>query len=131
MQDRDKAILEKEHKVYELKKNNQELEKFKFVLDYRIKELKLQIEPRETQIAGMTGEVRLMEAENNRSRAHQDQLKASTASFQKQLEEVRAASVMHRESAHQNENYMHEARFDLTEAVQFIQEPQVLVVAQS
>lgn len=43
--------------MYELKKNNQELEKFKFVLDYKIKELKKQIEPRENQISGMNSEI--------------------------------------------------------------------------
>ena len=33
-----------------MKKKNQELEKFKFVLDYKIKELKKQIEPRELEV---------------------------------------------------------------------------------
>jgi len=36
-----------------LKKKNQELEKFKFVLDYKIQELKKQIEPREDDIKAM------------------------------------------------------------------------------
>ena len=44
-----------EKRIYDLKKKNQELEKFKFVLDYKIKELKKQIEPRENDIkVGMT-----------------------------------------------------------------------------
>ena len=33
-----------------MKKKNQELEKFKFVLDYKIKELRRQMEPRENEI---------------------------------------------------------------------------------
>ena len=37
---RDDQIGVREKKIYELKKKNQELEKFKFVLDYKIKELK-------------------------------------------------------------------------------------------
>lgn len=36
----------------------QELEKFKFVLDYKIKELKKQIEPREEEIAGMKEQIK-------------------------------------------------------------------------
>ena len=48
-QDRDITIGDKEKKIYELKKKNQELEKFKFVLDYKIKELNRQIEPRECE----------------------------------------------------------------------------------
>ena len=39
-----------QRQIYDLKKNNQELEKFKFVLDFQIKELKNQIDPRETAI---------------------------------------------------------------------------------
>ena len=44
---RDETIADKEKRIFDLKKKNQELEKFKFVLDYKIKELKKQIEPRE------------------------------------------------------------------------------------
>jgi len=40
-----------------LKKKNQELEKFKFVLDYKIKELKKQIEPREKDIKQMREQI--------------------------------------------------------------------------
>ena len=39
-----------EKRIYDLKKKNQELEKFKFVLDYKIKELRRQMEPRENEI---------------------------------------------------------------------------------
>ena len=37
----------------------QELEKFKFVLDYKIKELKKQIEPREMQITNMKDQIKV------------------------------------------------------------------------
>ena len=40
-----------------MKKKNQELEKFKFVLDYKIKELKKQIEPRENDIKAMKEQI--------------------------------------------------------------------------
>ena len=40
-----------------MKKKNQELEKFKFVLDYKIKELKKQIEPREADIKAMKEQI--------------------------------------------------------------------------
>ncbi|KAI9350850.1 hypothetical protein BDR26DRAFT_512226 [Obelidium mucronatum] len=57
MSERDELIQDKERRVYELKKKNQELEKFKFVLDYRIKELKEQVEPRENEISVMTEQI--------------------------------------------------------------------------
>jgi hypothetical protein len=43
-------MKDKEQRIYELKKKTQELEKFKFVLDYKIKELKRDIGPREITI---------------------------------------------------------------------------------
>ncbi len=56
--ERDATIGEKEKRIFELKKRNQELEKWKFVLDYRIKDLKRQIEPRENDITRMRGEIK-------------------------------------------------------------------------
>jgi cilia- and flagella-associated protein 57 len=59
MSDRDEHIQDRERKVYDLKKRNQELEKYKFVLDFRIKELKEQVEPRETHIAEMSNQIQV------------------------------------------------------------------------
>merc|ERR1712000_461418 len=53
IQQRDATIGQKEQRIYELKKQNQELEKYKFVLDYRIRELKGQIDPKNEDIADM------------------------------------------------------------------------------
>lgn len=51
--EREKTIRDKGRRIYELKKKTQELEKFKFVLDYKIKELKRDIGPKEEEIAKM------------------------------------------------------------------------------
>ena len=53
IREREETISDKEKRIFDLKKKNQELEKFRFVLDYKIKELKLQIAPRETEITTM------------------------------------------------------------------------------
>ena len=50
IREQEKAIGERETKIYTLKRRTQELEKFKFVLDYKIKELKRDIAPRELEI---------------------------------------------------------------------------------
>jgi len=74
---RDDVIGLRERKIYNLKKKNQELEKFKFVLDYKIKELKRQIEPREAEISTMKGRVKEMDGELEKyhaSNASLDQL---------------------------------------------------------
>lgn len=44
-----------------MKKKNQELEKFKFVLDYKIKELRRQMEPRENEIKRMKEQIKKVE----------------------------------------------------------------------
>ena len=59
IKDRDSTISEKEKRIYDLKKKNQELEKFKFVLDHKIKELKKQVEPKDAEIAHMKGQIRV------------------------------------------------------------------------
>lgn len=48
-----KEIAQREQEIYQHKKEAQELEKFKFVLDYKIKELKREINPRDVQIESL------------------------------------------------------------------------------
>ncbi|TPX47853.1 hypothetical protein SeLEV6574_g02417 [Synchytrium endobioticum] len=61
--ERDETLADKERRVSDLKKRNQELDKFKFVLDYKIRELRRQIEPRERDIRGMSQQMKEMDAE--------------------------------------------------------------------
>lgn len=51
------TYFSQEKHIYDLKKKNQELEKFKFVLDYRIQEFKKQIESRENDIKTMKEQI--------------------------------------------------------------------------
>jgi len=67
IRERDETIGDKEKRIYDLKKKNQELEKFKFVLDYKIKELKKQIEPRALEISDMKDQIKEMDRELERS----------------------------------------------------------------
>ena len=53
LRERETTIKDKDIKIYELKKKTQDLEKFKFVLDYKIKELKREIGPRENDISDL------------------------------------------------------------------------------
>lgn len=50
IKERDQTIEDKEKRIFQLKSKNQELEKFKFILDFKIRELKSQIEPKERTI---------------------------------------------------------------------------------
>jgi chromosome segregation ATPase len=68
-----------------LKKKNQELEKFKFVLDYKIKELKKQIEPREKDILGMTTQIKEMDVELDNYNRVTSELELSIADLKLKL----------------------------------------------
>ena len=57
------TIEDKDARIIELKKKTQELEKFKFVLDYKIKELKHKIGPREKKIQGLNEKKTIMQNE--------------------------------------------------------------------
>ena len=50
---KDGDIAQNEKKILYLKKKTQELEKFKFVLDYKIKELKKDITPKEVETSNL------------------------------------------------------------------------------
>ena len=50
LKERVDIIADKESQIVNLQKNNQELEKFKFVLEYKIKELNLQLAPKDLEI---------------------------------------------------------------------------------
>mmetsp|Transcript_5881 Transcript_5881/g.12968 ORF Transcript_5881/g.12968 Transcript_5881/m.12968 type:complete len:986 (+) Transcript_5881:89-3046(+) len=63
IKEREEIITDREQRMYDLKKKNQELEKFRFVLDYKIKELKLQIAPRESEINTMRAQIGEMDQE--------------------------------------------------------------------
>jgi hypothetical protein len=45
--EREETVLDKERRILELTKKNQELEKFKFVLEYKVVDFKKQLKPRE------------------------------------------------------------------------------------
>ncbi|KAH9637657.1 hypothetical protein HF086_009325 [Spodoptera exigua] len=61
--ERDNSIQDKEKRIYDLKRKKQELEKYKFVLNFKITELKNQIEPKEMQIRELTHQIDDMENE--------------------------------------------------------------------
>jgi cilia- and flagella-associated protein 57 len=61
--ERKRTISDKETRIAQLKKKTQELEKFKFVLDYKIKELKRDINPKEAEIAKLNEQTTKMDQE--------------------------------------------------------------------
>ncbi|KAJ3354747.1 Cilia- and flagella-associated protein 57 [Entophlyctis luteolus] len=126
MSDRDELIQDKERRVYELKKKNQELEKFKFVLDFRIKELKEQVEPRETQIAVMTEQISAIDSDLAEQHAltqeRQAQISALATRLAQMQERLAAAVARVRACV----RVLRGLRVDVEDSVQYIQDPPVL-----
>lgn len=63
MRERDETVMDKDKRIYDLRKKNQELEKFKFVLNYKIQELKRQIMPKKKEIQDMRDQTKEMQVE--------------------------------------------------------------------
>ena len=61
--EREETMSDKEARIYDLKKKNQELEKFKFVLNYKIQELRRQIMPRKREMQDLRDHMKEMELE--------------------------------------------------------------------
>ncbi|KAM6962429.1 cilia- and flagella-associated protein 57-like [Aplochiton taeniatus] len=126
IQERDETIQDKEKRIYDLKKKNQELDKFKFVLDFKIKELKNQIEPSERNIKKMKDQIEEMEEElailhqkNSRQDLDIAQFKSKLSASDKEMKKER----LRMESM---EALVHKFKTDLHNCVNFIQEPNKL-----
>lgn len=63
LRERGETIADKDRRIQDLKTKNQELEKFKFVLEYKIKELKTQIDPKDNEIRASKEKLTHMETE--------------------------------------------------------------------
>ena len=80
--EKDAAIGDRETKIYQLKRKTQELEKFKFVLDDRIKELKKEITPKEV-------ETRKLQVETNEKDRELQQFNSLNANLGFLVEDLR------------------------------------------
>ena len=150
MAERDELIQDKERRVYDLKKKNQELEKFKFVLDYRIKELKEQVEPRENTITEMTNQIKVSvfhaswknadtdtapekEINNELEQLNKDKqtLESQIADLTSQLDHRKKEVHREHRKAHHAKYFVEEFKRDVEETVRFIQEPSLLKVCKA
>ncbi|GAB5574965.1 cilia- and flagella-associated protein 57 isoform X1 [Prionailurus iriomotensis] len=116
----------KEKRIYDLKKKNQELEKFKFVLDYKIKELKKQIEPREDEIKVMKEQIQEMEAELERFHKQNTQLELNITELWQKLRATDQEMRRERQKERDLEALVRRFKTDLHNCVAYIQEPRLL-----
>jgi len=126
IKERDKTIHDKEQRIFDLKKQNQELEKFRFVLDYKIRELKAQIDPKTADIASMKTQTQAMEDELNDYKRKNKQLalKISQKGMKQRAlqEEIKAQKRKLREDL----SLIKRFKLDLSDCLETISEPKAL-----
>lgn len=126
---RDGAIGDKEKRIYELKKKNQELDKFKFVLDFKIRELKRQVEPRQLEIQGMKDQIKDMDLELENYHKTNTALDENIGEYRKTIDSMQAEVMTRRIRAKQLENVISRFKSELHSAVTLIQNPVELRMA--
>merc|ERR1712196_102745 len=115
-----------ERDIYDLKKKNQELEKFKFVLDYKIKELRKQIEPKDLEINGMKETIKEMDAELERYNKTNQAFELDNASLQLKLDALQKELLKQRTQLADADALNRRFRTDLEETVLYIQDYKML-----
>merc|ERR1719203_2368567 len=126
LRERDKMIEHKEEKIYELKKQNQELEKFKFVLDYKIKELKAQIDPKNDDIASMLTQIQAMEGELDDYMRKNKQLALDISQLQMKQRALQEEIKSQKKRLRDDLALIKRFKLDLSDCMETIQEPKQL-----
>lgn len=122
IQERDSTIGDKVKRIFELRKKNQELEKFKFVLDYKIKELKRQIMPRQREIQEMSEQINQMTQELNTYKKKNAHLNLDVKVLKLKLEGMNGEVESQREKRAQLERKYNGLKKDLSEICNKIEE---------
>ena len=126
IRDRDETIGDKEKRIYDLKKKNQELEKFKFVLDFKIKELKRTIEPREQDISDMKNQITEMDKELERYNKSNTHLDLTIKDLRNKLLGMGQDVKRKQKAIEDRDSAIHSFQKDLHEATKHVQTPKRL-----
>jgi len=102
----DNKIAFKEKSILYLKKKTQELEKFKFVLDYKIKELRRDIAPREMEIVTLRQRTNTMDKELNKYNDLNAALGFMVDDLRTRQETLQEVIKRHRDIVRSNESYI-------------------------
>ncbi|KAL9654241.1 hypothetical protein ABK040_010273 [Willaertia magna] len=124
--DREEAIIEKEKSIFKLKRQNQELEKFRFVLEYKITELQEQIKPKQDEIDTLKKETKKMRKELEKGKERTDKLmliiKDLKLKIEGRVQEIQKLNYKLKDS----ETLTKRVRADIYKVAQLIQEPKLL-----
>ena len=123
---RDVAINDREKRIFELKKKNQELDKFKFVLDFKIRELKQQVDPRQQEISLMRDHIKQMDEELSKYHQSNCSLDEMIGTLRERIEKFHLEIKTTRQQCNQQENYIESFRSQVQRLVPEILNPKEL-----
>lgn len=126
IKERDKTIHDKEQRIFDLKKQNQELEKFRFVLDYKIRELKAQIDPKTADIASMKTQTQAMEDELNDYKRKNKQLALQISQLQMKQRALQEEIKAQKRKLRDDLSLIKRFKLDLSDCLETISEPKAL-----
>ena len=98
-------------------------------MDYKIKELKKQIEPREKEIMGMTQQIKEMDDELEQYHSQKTIMELAIHDLKLKLRALEKEKLKEKERNQDLDSYIRKFRRDLYNTVQLIQDPQPLKVA--
>merc|ERR1719408_377412 len=126
IKERDRMIGDKEGRIYDLKKQNQELEKYKFVLDYKIKELKAQIDPKNDSLASMQTQIQAMNGELDEYMRNNKKLALEISQLQMKQRALQEEIKSQKKRLKDDMALIKRFKLDLSECMECIQEPKQL-----
>lgn len=127
--ERDVVIGDREKAIYALKKQNQELEKHKFVLDHRIRQLKAQMEPKQREIVYHNQKIMQKNSELESFHSSNITLLAEIEDLKKELVQQRQQRGIWINKNKDFETYKKRFQKDVTDLIPAIQEPPLLKAA--
>jgi len=126
MIEKNKRITEKEKRIYDLKKKTQELEKYKFVLDFKIKELKRDIVPREAEIKNLKAKTTKKDQKLKLYNQVNTSLGKIVASLTKEEENMNLKIKQQKKIIRKQDTDIQKFKTQIYDAVQYIQQYEVL-----
>jgi len=126
IKERESTIADKRARIFELKKKNQELEKFKFVLDYKITELKRQIQPRKIEMKQLGEQIAEMEKELKQYRKESADLKLDVTELNLKYDGMESNIVKEAASRELVSHRLSHFKTELHEVYQDIEDPKKL-----
>lgn len=126
LKEKNNKITNKEKNIYELKRRTQELENFKFVLDFKIKELKRDIVPREKEISRLKDKITEMDSSLKEFNANNNLLGLLVESLEKEQNNLTNYIAKQKQMLRSQKNNVRIFKNSLYDAIQHILNYEIL-----